>query len=359
MSVAKQAACRPDVAAVRCGEHVLTYRELNERANRIAHRLISLGVQPGQLVSVCAERGTELTPAILGVLKAGAGYVPVDPSYPAERIAFVLRDAVTEVVVSQRHLVDRLNLHDRAVLFLEDDLSAYPTIDPPIEWNPDHPAYVIYTSGSTGEPKGVIITQANLAHYLRALPARIGVRDDDVYLHTASIAFSSSVRQLFMPLSLGAQCVIAPRPLTENPVELFGEIKRAGVTVIDLVPSYWRACNQALRSLQHAERTELLDNRLRLIVSASEPLPTDVVQEWRESLGMRTDAINMFGQTETTGIVATFPIPEDLTTLGRIMPVGRPLANTELYLLNGSSEVPDGSVGEVYVGGAGVGAGYL
>jgi natural product biosynthesis luciferase-like monooxygenase protein/amino acid adenylation domain-containing protein len=357
--VARQAARTPDAVALRCAEQTLTYRELNERANQIAHRLIATGVRPGQLVSICAERSTDLAVAVLAALKSGAAYLPIDPSYPAERIAFVLRNAVAEVVLTQPELVDRLGLRDRKIVSLSDDFSAEPATNPVVEIEPQHPAYVIYTSGSTGEPKGVTITHDNLSHYLDALPASIGVRSDDVYLHTASIAFSSSVRQLFVPLSLGAQCVIATRELTENPLALFSEIKQRGVTVIDLVPSYWRVCNHALKSLCASDREQLLDNRLRLLLSASEPLPTDVVQEWR-SLGLRMPAINMFGQTETTGIVATYPIPEDVSQLGRIVPVGRALSDTQLYVLDDAGQpVSNGYTGAVYVGGRGVGAGYL
>ena len=229
--------------------------------------------------------------------------------------------------------------------------------DPEITIAPENLAYVIYTSGSTGNPKGVMITHGNLGHYVQSLPGSVQVSDADAYLHTASISFSSSVRQLMFPLSLGAEVIIATVDDIADPVSLFKLIKEHEATVIDIVPSYWRACTHALRELPFAEREALLDNRLRLILSASEPLYSEAVRDWR-TLGHPARLVNMFGQTETAGIVFTHPIRESEEAL--IVPVGRPIANTQVYVLNNRlQQLADGETGELHVGGGGVGLGYL
>src|SRR5260370_825610 len=222
--------------------------------------------------------------------------------------------------------------------------------EPEVATAPDDLAYVIYTSGSTGKPKGVMITHGNLGHYVQSLPASIGVSEGDVYLHTASISFSSSVRQLIFPLSLGAEVVIATPDYIENPLALFELIKVCGVTVIDIVPSYWRTCTQGLAELSHAERERLLDNELRLILSASEPLYSEIVKDWR-ALGHTARLGNMSGQTETTGIVLSYPIPA-VEAESQTIPLGRPIANTDARLLDDRLQpVAHGEVRELHIGG--------
>ena len=223
----------PDAVAVRCGEEQLTYRELNGRANQLARHLQGMGVGPETLVGICLTRSVEMVVALLGVMKAGGAYVPLDPEYPAERLAFMLEDARVPVLVTEERLLPILDLalgiSDRVSgqkpFRIENRKPNIPTVvcletDPEIsaaesEQNPvsgataANLAYVIYTSGSTGKPKGVMITHANLCHYVHAMHAALGIRADDCYLHTASFAFSSSVRQFAVPLSCGATVVVA------------------------------------------------------------------------------------------------------------------------------------------------------
>jgi amino acid adenylation domain-containing protein len=225
---------------------------------------------------------------------------------------------------------------------------------------PSDLAYVLYTSGSTGRPKGVMITHANLSHYVQAMRATLGITAGDRYLHTASFAFSSSVRQLAVPLSCGASVIIARRDTIRDPEALFDLIKRERVSVIDLVPSHWRMCQQALAGLPPASLGPLLTNQLRLILSASEPLPVDLAREWTVAFRHAARLINMFGQTETTGIVTAYPIPPGGGDAARVVPIGRPVANTQAYVLDARRQpVPIGVWGELYIGGAGVGRGYL
>ena len=218
-------------------------------------------------------------------------------------------------------------------------------------------AYVIYTSGSTGKPKGVLITHGNLGHYVQSVRVPMGITVNDRYLHTASISFSSSVRQLMMPLSHGAAVVIAASDQIGDPLALFDMVKHSGVTVMDIVPSYWRNCIRVLGGMQAESRNALLDNNLRLIVSASEPLLSDVPQDWAFKLKHSAKLLNMLGHTETTGIVATYPILTGNNERVKVVQVGHPIGNTQIYLLDFHLQpVPIGVPGDIYIGGAGVAA---
>jgi non-ribosomal peptide synthetase component F len=205
-----------------------------------------------------------------------------------------------------------------------------------------------------------MIEHANLANYLLALQFELQLDQSDRYLHTASISFSSSRRQLLLPLSLGATVVIATSEQRKDPLALFAMIKQREVTVMDAVPSFWRNCTDVLASLDEEARNNLLDNRLRLMLSASEPLLSDIPQTWMNRFRHPARHVHMFGQTETAGIVCTYKIPEDFKADVTAIPIGQPIANTEIYILDehGKPVLP-GTPGELYIGGAGVGRGYL
>ncbi len=374
----------PDAPAVRCGEEQLTYSELNRRANQLAWRLQRMGVRPETPVGIFLTRSVGMIAALLGVMKAGGAYVPLDPGYPAERLAFMQEDARLPVLVTEERLLPILGtamgISNRATgqqLFrVENQESNIPAVvcleseseisATECEQNPvsgataANLAYVIYTSGSTGKPKGVMITHANLSHYIHAMHAALEIKADDCYLHTASVAFSSSVRQFAVPLSCGATVVVAKSEQIRDPQALFEVIRQQGVSIIDIVPSYWRNCNQVLATLEPNSRADLLRNELRLILSASEPLYSDVPREWGVAFGHGARLINMFGQTETAGIVTVYPIPSHDGESVKVVPIGRPIPNTRVYVLDPSGQpVPVGVWGELYIGGAGVGRGYL
>ena len=359
----EQAARTPDQLAIVCRSRELSYGELNARANQLAAHLRSRGVGPNTLASIAVERSLEMVVGILGVLKAGAAYVPLDPAYPKERLELMIADSQPAICLTQSQLVKHLPGCQAPTLLL--DAVSYATNksvaeDVSPQYCATDLAYVIYTSGSTGKPKGVMITQGNLSHYVQSMRSATGVRLSDVYLHTASISFSSAVRQLLLPLSVGAGVVIATTDEIRDPIELFTTIKQHGVTVIDIVPSYWRSCIDALRSLPAAVRAELLDNNLRLILSASEPLLSDVPRAWRFELNHQAELINMFGQTETAGIVATCPIVPSNEDQVSVVPIGRPIDAARIYLLDDRQQpVADGDSGEICIGGPTVGLGYL
>ena len=358
----QQADRNPNNIAVVCGSHVLSYAELNARANRLAHRLRALGVQAGTLVAVCLERSVEMAVGILGILKAGGAWLPLDPTHPEQRHNAVLKDAGVSFLVTQASFLARFSASNLQILQLDADrhsISKCSSANPLNISSFADLAYVMYTSGSTGQPKGVMLTRANLHHYVRAMRQPLALTKDDVYLHTATIAFSSSVRQLTVPLTHGAKVVIATPDAIRQPVSLFEVIKEEKVTILDIVPSFWRTCIDLLTALDIQTRSDLLDNNLRLILTASEPLLPDLPKKWG---GTRHPAelVNMFGQTETTGIVTTYAIPRADVSDVKTVPIGRPIADTQIYLLDDHCRpVPVGSVGEVYVGGPGVGLGYL
>jgi amino acid adenylation domain-containing protein len=360
------------IALVFENEH-LTYQQLNNRANQLARYLKTLGVGPEVLVSIYVERSPEMVVGLLGILKAGGAYVPLDPSYPKERLTYMLQNSQPLVLLTQESLKTELSQFTEIIVSLDTFFSfiaqqSVENLNETVE--PANLAYVIYTSGSTGKPKGVEVTHANLCHYAQAMGNVLGITAEDVYLHTASIAFSSSVRQLMVPLAQGATVTIATQEQRKNPRELFEGIKQHNVTAIDIVPSYWRNCIHVLQNLDIEQREYLLNNKLRLIVSASEPLLSDIPDRWRFGFKHSARLINMFGQTETCGIVATYPLSEQQSdkpgtacTKGervKIVPLGRPIANTQIYLLDEHMQpVPIGVSGELHIGGLGLARGYL
>ncbi|HKP35520.1 MAG TPA: amino acid adenylation domain-containing protein [Pyrinomonadaceae bacterium] len=348
--------------AVTCGDKNLTFAELNSRANQLSGHLRSLGVGRESLVGICIDRSLEMAVGITGILKSGGAYLPLDPEYPANRLAFMIEDAKPSLIVTTSTLAHLVPASCQTVL-LDTEWAAISEQSPenlsdsPL---PSNLAYVIYTSGSTGEPKGVMIEHGNLSNYLLALNREIGIRSDDVYLHMASIAFSSSRRQLLLPLSQGAQVLIASSEERKDPIALFETIKRGAVTVMDAVPSFWRNCTTILSAMDQSARRALIDNKVRLMLSASEPLPSDIPRTWTIDFGHPARHVHMFGQTETAGIVCinSISLKAD-ASLDRI-PIGSPIANTEILVLDSEMKpCPPGVSGELYIGGAGVGRGYL
>jgi len=358
-----QVQCNPDAVAVVCDDKQLTYQELNTKANQLAHHLQAQKVKPDVLVGICLERSLEMVVGLLGILKTGGAYVSLDPAYPKERLSFIMEETQVPLLLTQKRLVEQLPQQNAPLMCLDTDWEAIAREskeNPVSEVKPHHLAYAIFTSGSTGNPKGVQITQGNVGHYVRAMSEALSVQADDVYLHTASFSFSSSVRQLMVPLSQGATVVIATAEQVKNPLTLFDVIKQYNVTIIDIVPSYWRTCTYALANIDSESRTALLDNKLRLILSASAPLSSDIPKNWRLGFQPNVNFINMFGQTETTGIVAVYPIPDEYSDEVTVIPIGQPIANTQIHLLDDDlAPVPVGALGEMYISGAGLGRGYL
>ena len=343
----EQAAARPDTPAVTCGDVTLSYGELRRRAGALARVLAARGIGPEARVGVYFERGTDLVVAILAVLEAGGAYVPLDPAYPAERVAAIAADAAPALVLTSADLAT--SAPAGTVLTLTDAADA-PGADVAAA-APDHPAYVVYTSGTSGPPKGVVVTHGGLAAYLSALPAALDLPAEPVFLHTASFAFSSSVRQLAVPLAHGGRVVVAGRDHLTAPDRLLAYAAEHDVDVLDLVPSYLRVVEPSLSSGTW---------RPRVLLTASEPLLTDLPEAIRRAPGEPPRLVNMYGQTETTGIVATAPVATGREGNGAVVPLGRPIPGTQVHVVDDRLRpVPPGHPGEIVVGGSGLARGYL
>ncbi|MCX5389115.1 non-ribosomal peptide synthase/polyketide synthase [Streptomyces sp. NBC_00094] len=318
---AARVAAAPDAIALVCGEDELTYRQLDARANRFAHALIARGVGPEQVVAVSLPRSLESVVAVLGVLKAGAAYLPVDPAYPPSRIAFMLDDARPAVLV------------DDPAMVVEGD---WPDTDPEITLDIRHPAYVIYTSGSTGRPKGVVVSHAGVSGLVAVQVERLGVAPGSRVLQFASPSFDASFWDLCSALLTGASLVLAP---AEAPLEALTD-RRFSVTHVTLPPS-------ALAALDGAELTATT------LVVAGEACPPELVERWAPGRRM----INAYGPTETT-VCATMSDP--LSPGSGVPPIGRPVAGFRTYVLDERLRVvPPGVPGELYIAGPGLARGYL
>ena len=338
----------PDSVAVICGDCKLSYRELNERAERIAGYLRAHGVTSDAPVAICMERSVELAATLLAILKSGGHWLPLDPEYPEQRREYMLRDAQASLLVGNESIPKFSQFEGNGHVWQ----ARVP--------HPEDVAYVIYTSGSTGMPKGVMVPHSSLSNYVHAMHEALELRKEDVYLHTASFSFSSSVRQLFVPLTRGAAVVIAGREQIADPALLFELAKQTQVTVMDLVPSYWRNCISWLESLEGHSREQALPQSLRLIACASEPLRWELPDAWRAMFGKRVALMNMLGQTETAGIIALQAIPAEHDRSGSLVPVGRPIANTGISLMDPYlNPVPPGVVADIYIAGRNLARGYL
>ncbi|HEY4576054.1 MAG TPA: amino acid adenylation domain-containing protein, partial [Thermoanaerobaculia bacterium] len=370
---AKQARLQPAAVAVTIagmGERRLTYGELDRRANRLAHRLRALGVGPEVPVPLCVERSLDLVVGILGILKAGGGYVPVDPSYPAERIDWILTDSqsgvASPVLVTQTGLAARLPAlpASRAHVLCLDDPGLEGESDAELQGGagPDNLAYVIYTSGSTGQPKGVSICHRHVARLFSATDAWFGFGPQDVWTLFHSFAFDFSVWEIWGALLHGGRLVVVPYLVSRSPEAFYRELVRERVTVLNQTPSAFRQLIEAEAAARQRGEAGEEDLALRWVVFGGEALELGTLRPWIERHGDdKPRLINMYGITETTVHVSYRPITRaDVETLGLGSRIGRPIPDLSVHLLDPDLNlVPVGVPGEIHVGGAGLSSGYL
>jgi len=355
----------PDKIAVVSGNSSITFAALNAKGNQLGRFLRRKGISTEKIVIVYLERSIELIIAFLGILKAGGIYLPLDPQFiPQFRLSLIVDNAQPALVLTQSCFQGHFPNQPSSLLLWED---ACPRVNKeqkdniPQAANTDNLAYIMFTSGSTGTPKGVMVSHGNLSHCAKAMQNPLAISPTDVYLHTASFAFSSSIRQLTIPLSCGATAVIASTTQLRDPHELFLLVQKQCVTILDVVPSFWRNCLETLSSLDPTVRSFLLRNNLRLILSASEALPYDIPDRWNKEGKYGVDLINMYGQTETTGIALTCPLNElPPQEKGDLVPLGKPIANTRVSILTQQGDpISDNRIGEIHIAGAGLARGYL
>ncbi len=351
-----QAARTPTATALVCGSERLSYGELERRANRLAHRLRALGVEPESRVGLCLERSLEQSVAALAILKAGGAYVPLDPEHPAARLRFVLEDAGIAVLITRGELLARLPEVSCRLALLDNDaaLAGEPETPPGGAAGMDHLAYVIYTSGSTGTPKGAGITHANLAHLFASAREIAPFGPGDVWSIFHSFAFDFSVWELWGALLHGGTAVVVPQEVVRSPEAFLGLLAAEGVTCLCQTPS---AFCQLLRALEADPARPLA---LRTVMLAGEALEAATLTPWLAlpvAAGARL--VNLYGITETTVLISH----REMTAADRGLPrsrIGRPLSHFSLHLVDRRGEpVPVGVPGEIAVGGAGVGRGYL
>lgn len=358
--VAAQAERTPDAVAIQCGATRLTYRELNRRANQLARHLQSMGVVPGQTIGIMMERSPELYQALLGILKAGAAFVPIDPSYPHQRIAYIAEDARLSVLLTQATLKDALPTMTIPILFLDADGYAISRQDDrpmSVEVTAEQWAYVIYTSGSTGKPKGVPVCHRSLVNYTHAARDLFALDPADRVLQFASFSFDTAAEEIFPAWTCGATVVARSDLMLASASAFLQACDGFGISVLDLPTSYW---HQMVMEME-AGRLELPDSLRLVVIGGEKALPQRVVT-WQRLVGASVRLLNTYGPTEATIVATAWELRHDWgpDRARRQVPIGQPIANVRTYVLDAAlNPVPIGVSGELYIGGAGVADGYL
>jgi amino acid adenylation domain-containing protein len=350
---------RNDAIALNLAEKTLTYQQLDERSNRLAARLRSLGVGPEVPVALYLDRSLEMVVAILGVLKAGGCYVPIDLAYPKDRVSFMIEDAAANILLTQQSLVSSLPANSARILCMDSDWADIAKESPSPQLSGavgSNAAYIIYTSGSTGKPKGVVVTHHNVMRLLQQTSHWYGFTADDVWPLFHSYAFDVSVWELWGSLLNGGRLVIVPYLVTRSPSDFYELLAREKVTVLNQTPS-------AFRQLIWTETkaTTRFELNLRYVICAGEALELQSLKPWFEVHGDQQPlVVNMYGITETTVHSTYRPITAEDLTSGVGSVIGVPIPDLQIYLVDEQLKpVPQGVVGEICVGGDGVARGYL
>lgn len=357
--VEAQAARTPYRVAIVAGAQQLTYGELDAQANRLAHHLRGLGVGPDVPVGIGVERSLDLLVGLLGILKAGGCYVPLDPGYPAERLAHMLDDSGARVLVTtprQRPIPTRGPVQRVCLETDRDAIARHDAGKPEVAVGAQHLAYVIYTSGSTGTPKGVMVEHRNVVSFIRAAVATYGIEAEDRVLQFASPSFDAAVEEIFATLSVGARLVLRPDSALDSIAD-FADFSRAqALTVWDLPTAYW---HMLVHELHEGRIT--LPASLRLVILGGERALPARIQQWLARAGTRPRLLNSYGPTESTVVATVSDLSEAGSLLaGREAPIGRPLAHARVHVLDRRGQpVPIGVPGELHLGGSGVARGYM
>src|SRR5579872_345570 len=331
----------PNRVAVSFERERVTYRDLDAQANSLARRLRESGVQQGHLVGICVERSVQMLASLLGVLKAGAAYVPLDPSYPADRLRFMQQDAGLKAVITQKHLSGLIG-EGAEIVCLQNEHISQSTKAISAQSRANDLAYVIYTSGSTGRPKGVAVSHGSVVNLLESMQREPGIREDDRLLAVTTLSFDIAALELFLPLTVGAQVVIASRETAADPRLLTKKLRRSGISMMQATPATWQML---------VDSGWTGDERLTVLCGGE-----NLTRELANELVSRAGAVwNMYGPTETTIWSSTCRVDHGT---GPVY-LGRGIANTQFYILSDQSQLlPVGVPGELCIGGKGVAQGY-
>ncbi|WP_121348048.1 non-ribosomal peptide synthase/polyketide synthase [Pseudomonas aeruginosa] len=357
---ASRAAMEPERVALLFEERQLSYGELNAQANRLAHRLIELGVGPDVLVGIAVERGLEMIVSLLAVLKAGGAYVPLDPEYPQERLGYMIEDSGIALLLSQSHLLQRLPAAaEIACLALDQawDWQDRPASDPQLRAHPQNLAYVMFTSGSTGRPKGVGISRESLSRHTHVSLEFFGIGPDDRVLQFSTFNFDGFVEQLYPPLACGASVVLRGTEIWDSET-LYREIVERRITTVDLTTAYWNMlakdfANQGVRDY----------GALRQVHAGGEAMPPESLLAWKAAGLEHVRLLNTYGPTEATVTVTTLdcaPYVDGSKAIPATMPIGKVLPGRAIYLLDDAGQpAPVGAVGELVIGAELLARGYF
>ena len=351
-----QVAKTPNAVAVQCGSVEMTYRELDAEAERLAERLRQLGVGPESLVGVCLERSAESIIGLLGILKAGGGYVPLDPAYPLSRLAFIVKDSGIQAVVSLQKLADKLPtdpwLH-RVYLDANEPPHAADSPTGHAVVRHHNLAYIIYTSGSAGEPKGVMVEHRAVVNFVRATLARCGLRCGDRVLQFASLNFDASVEEIFSCLAIGGTLVLRSEEMLASARVFMEQCAAWRISVLDLPTAFWH-----MLVTQMKEGGLLLYPDLRVVIIGGEAASGSLVMAWREMAGPNIPLFNGYGPTEATVVSTLADLGEK--EVSDVVPIGVPIAGATAYVLDRCGQpLPLGFIGHLHIGGAGLARGYL
>ncbi|WP_241752459.1 non-ribosomal peptide synthetase, partial [Paenibacillus alvei] len=348
----------PDAAAVLFGDECLTYRELNERSNRLARTLRAAGIVPDQIVGIMAERSLELMVGIMGILKAGGAYVPIAPDYPEDRIRYMLEDSEAQVLLVQGSAGEGIDFAGRVIDL--DDAGAYDEDASNLEAvnKPTDMAYIIYTSGTTGRPKGVMVEHTSVINRLLWMQKRYPIGAEDTIMQKTAITFDVSVWELFWWAFVGSKVLMLPVGGEKNPAAIIEAIERHGITTMHFVPSMLHAFLEHVEQLPEAERKRGL-SPLRQVFTSGEALLVSQVERFYRYIAPASEArlINLYGPTEATVDVTYFDCEPGQAYVS--VPIGKPIDNTRIYIVNGHNQVqPIGVAGELCIAGVGLARGY-
>ncbi len=348
----------PSRVAVSSGGEQITYGNLNVRADQLARKLVGFGISPGTLVGLCLERKIEMIVGVLGILKAGCCYVPMDPAYPPKRIEFQCANSGAAIIVAESATLNRLGNCKTKVICIDRNLTsaAAGSISLPQAIGDDSLAYVLYTSGSTGVPKGVLVEHRQVVRLFEQTEPEFGFNEDDVWTMFHSISFDFSVWEIWGALLHGGSLVIVPSELTRSPDEFHKLLREKKITVLNQTPSAFRQLVAADLRLE-----QLSTFSLRNLIFGGEALDLKLLRPWIDRYGdQRPALINMYGITETTVHVTYKRILAQDLKHSEISPIGTPIRDLQVHLLDPAGQpVPDGTPGELYVSGAGLSRGYL